>query len=112
MRKAIFITMFKISGLSGRIKISAAGSETLILLINERMKPKVVSRNFMFTKMLKTIGNLIYGVFVIFEIYGKFNDISIWIVRKNTQCSKMFKYVYIRSTEELLKHIPLAVNSL
>ena len=41
-----------------------------------------------------------------------FNDTPIWVVRKNKQCDKTFKYVYIRSTKELLNHIPLAVNSL
>ena len=44
--------------------------------------------------------------------YGKFNDTLIWVVRKNKQRSKTFKYVYIRSAKELLKHIPLAINSL
>ena len=43
---------------------------------------------------------------------GNFNDTPIWVVRKNKQRSKTFKYVYIRSTKEVLKHIPLAVNSL
>ena len=43
---------------------------------------------------------------------GNFNDTSIWVVIKNMQRGKTFKYVYIRSAKELLKHIPLAVNSL
>ena len=43
---------------------------------------------------------------------GTFNDTPIWIVRKNKQRSKTFKYVYIKSAKELLKHIPLAVDSL
>ena len=42
----------------------------------------------------------------------KFNDTPIWVVRKNEQHGKTFKYVYIRSAKELLKHNPLAVNSL
>ena len=45
------------------------------------------------------------------DIYGKFNDTRTWVVRKNKQQSKTFKYVYIRSVKELLKHIPLVVNS-
>ena len=44
--------------------------------------------------------------------YGKFNDTPIWFIRKNKQRGKTLKYVYIRSAKELLKHIPLAVNSL
>ena len=44
--------------------------------------------------------------------YGKFNDTSIWVVKKNKQRGKTFKYVHIRSAKELQKHIPLAVNSL
>ena len=41
-----------------------------------------------------------------------FNDTPIWVVRKNKQRGKTFKYVYIRSKKELLKHILLAVSSL
>ena len=47
-----------------------------------------------------------------FKMYGKFNDTFIWVVRKNKQHGKMFKYVYVRSVKELLKHISLAVNNL
>ena len=43
---------------------------------------------------------------------GNFNDTPIWVIKKNKQRGKMFKYIYIRSMKELLKHIPLAVNSL
>ena len=34
------------------------------------------------------------------------------VVRKNKQRGKTFKYVYIRSAKELLKHIPLVINCL
>ena len=44
--------------------------------------------------------------------YTKLNDTSQWVVRKNKQRGKTFKYVYIKSAKELLKHIPLTVNSL
>ena len=44
--------------------------------------------------------------------YGKFNDTSVWTVRKNQQCSKILKYIYIRGAKELLKYIPLVVFSL
>ena len=44
--------------------------------------------------------------------YRKFNDSPIWVVRENKQRGKTFKYVYIRSAKEMLKHIPLAVNRL
>ena len=37
---------------------------------------------------------------------GNFNNTLIWVVRKNKQHGKMFKYVHIRSAKELLKHIP------
>ena len=43
---------------------------------------------------------------------GTLNDTPIWVVKKNKQRGKPFKFVYIRSAKELLKHIPLAVNSL
>ena len=43
---------------------------------------------------------------------GNFYDTPIWVVRKNKQRSKTFKYVYTRSAKELLKHISLAVYSL
>ena len=44
-------------------------------------------------------------------MYGKFNYTLIWVVRKNKQRGKTFKYVYFRNSKELLKHILLAVNS-
>ena len=34
------------------------------------------------------------------------------VVRKNKQSGKTFKYVYVSSVKELLKHIPSAVNSI
>ena len=43
---------------------------------------------------------------------GNFDETHIRVLRKNKQRSKTFKYVYIRSVKESLKHIPLAVNSL
>ena len=45
-------------------------------------------------------------------IYGKFNNTPLWVVRKTKQRGKTFKYVYMRSAKQLLKHIPQAVNSL
>ena len=45
-------------------------------------------------------------------MYGKFNDTPIWVVKKKKQRGKTFKYVYIRSAKELLKHIPLAAKNL
>ena len=47
-----------------------------------------------------------------FNVMGNFNDTPIWVVRKNKQRSNTFKYVYVRSAKELLKHIPLAVYNL
>ena len=44
--------------------------------------------------------------------YGTFNITQIWFLRKNKKRSTTFKYVYIRSAIELLKHIPLVANSL
>ena len=43
---------------------------------------------------------------------GNVNDNPLWVIRKNKQRGKTFKYVYIRSTKVLLKYMPLAVNSL
>ena len=45
---------------------------------------------------------------------GNFNDnpTPIWVVKKNKQRGKTFKYVYIKSAKELLKQISFAVNSL
>ena len=42
---------------------------------------------------------------------GQFDDTPIWVVKRNKQRGKTFKYVDI-SAKELLNHIPLAVNSL
>ena len=53
-----------------------------------------------------------YWDYYAFAKYGKFNNIPLRVLRKDKQCGKTFKYVYIRSVKELLKHIPLAVSSL
>ena len=43
---------------------------------------------------------------------GNINDPSIWVISKNKQRGKTFKYVHKRSTKEYQKHIILAINSL
>ena len=32
-------------------------------------------------------------------LYGKFNDTPIWVVRKNKECGKMFKYILYKKWE-------------